>query len=131
MYDFTKYWNVFALFTLCSLAAVGFDAITQLLHRVVTRPGNQMVCKIMLGGIFAAAILHPSAHSFGINWRLFQVPPKKVTTGQFYQVASVRWLGVSSTRNRGPDPGVDETVMYSNLTKKCRDDYMVWSRGLS
>jgi hypothetical protein len=117
MSDFTKYWNVFALFTLCSLAAVGFDTIIQLLHRVVPHPRGQMVCRIMLGGVFATAILHPSAHAFGINSRLFQVLPKKITNGQFYQVASVRWLGVSSTRNRTPDPGVDETVMYSNLQK--------------
>jgi len=117
MYDFTKYWNVFALFTLCSLAAVGFDAITQLLRRVVTCRGNQMVRKITLGGIFAAATLHPFAHSFEMNWQLYQVPPREVTARQFYQVASVRWLGVTSTRNRGPDPGVDETVMYSNLKK--------------
>jgi hypothetical protein len=117
MYDFTKYWNVFALFTVCGLAAFGFDAITRLLCPVSTSLRQRMVRRIMLGGIFAAAILHPFGHSFWINWRLFQAPPKKVTTGQFYQVASVRWLGVSSTRNRGPDPGVDETVMYSNLTK--------------
>jgi hypothetical protein len=117
MNDFAKYWNVFALFTVCGLAALGFDAITQLLHRLNTHPGNQMGRKIILGGIFAATILHPAAHSFLINWQLFQVPPQEVTAGQFYQVASARWFGVLPHRWRTPHPGVDETVMYSNLRK--------------
>ena len=116
MNDFTKYWNVFALFTVCGLAGLGFDAVRQL--RVVTRPGGQMIRKILVSAIFAAAIFHPFAHSFWINWQLFQVPPKEVTAGEFYQVASARWFGVLLPhRWRTPHPGVEETVMYSNLRK--------------
>jgi hypothetical protein len=119
MNDFTKYWNVFALFTVCGLAALGFDAINQLLRRAFTSPGQHMVRKIMLGGIFSAAILHPSVYSFGINWQLYQVPLREVRPQQFYQVASASWVGVPSHDRwgRGPIRGVEETVMYFNLQK--------------
>jgi hypothetical protein len=78
-----------------------------------------MVGKIVLSAIFCAAILHPFVHSFLINWQLYQLPPPEATPKQFYQVASARWVGVPSNHNRwrGPEPGVDETVMYFNLQK--------------
>jgi hypothetical protein len=117
MNDYPRYWNVFALFILCGLAALGFDAITQLLRRALNGPGNQIVRKIILGGIFAAAILHPSVHSFWINSQEFQVLPKEIITRQFHQVASERWFGVPPRRERTPYPGIDDTVMYSNLQK--------------
>ena len=38
--------------------------------------------------------------------------------GSFYQVAAAHWFGSPpNTRDRAPYPGVDETVMYSNLRK--------------
>lgn len=117
MNDFAKYWNVFALFAVCGLAGLGFDAFAGLLDRVVTIPRQRKIRAIVLGGIFAAAILHPAVHSFGINWRLFQTQPKEVAAGPYYQVASARWFGVPPRRERTPDPGVDDTVMYSNLKK--------------
>jgi hypothetical protein len=115
MNDFAKYWNVFALFAVCGLAGLGFDAFAGVLDRGVTVPRQSRIRAIILGGIFAAAILHPFAHSFWMNWQLFQIPHKEVTTRQFYQVASARWFGVPPRRERTPYPGVDETVMYSNL----------------
>jgi hypothetical protein len=119
MNDFTKYWNVFALFAVCGLAALGFDATTQLFQRAFTSPGQRIVVKIVLGGIFFAAILHPFVYSFGINWQLYQFPPTEVTARQFYQVASASWDGVPSHGRwgRGPERGVEDTVMYFNLQK--------------
>ena len=119
MNDFTKYWNVFALFTLCILAALGFDAILQLIGRTFSHPGRPMVQKVAMGAIFFIATLHPFVHSFWINWRLYQLSPQQVTPSQFYQVASARWVRLPSDLNRwrGPEPGVDKTVMYFNLRK--------------
>jgi hypothetical protein len=117
MLDFTKYFNVFVLFTLCGLAALGFDAVAQLLRETFGFVAKPTVEKIILGGIFVAAILHPAVYSFGINWQLYRVPPKTFLPDQFYHVASSRWLGVSNHRWRGPEPGIDETVMYFNVQK--------------
>jgi hypothetical protein len=106
-------------FTLCGLAALGFDVTARLFGRTFTRPGKNMMRKIILGGIFLVAILHPAAYSLQTTWRLYQVTPKEATPEQFYQVASARWVEVPSNRNRwrGPELGVDETVMYFNLKK--------------
>jgi hypothetical protein len=55
--DFAKYWNVFALFAVCGLAGLGFDAFAGLLDRVVTIPRQRKIRAIVLGGIHSRTIL--------------------------------------------------------------------------
>jgi hypothetical protein len=117
MLDFTKYWNVFVLFTLCGLAAIGFDAITEFFGRIFVHPERSKVQEFVLAAIFIAAVLHPAAYSFWINWGLYQAAPHRDTPEQFSQVASSRWLGVTDTRWRVPNPSADGTSMYFNLQK--------------
>jgi hypothetical protein len=117
MLDFTKYWNVFVLFALCGLAAVGFDAIAELLGRIFARAEQSFVQKVVLAGTFLAAVFHPAIYSFWINWDLYQRAPIESTPGQFYQIVSSRWAGLTPHRWRTPEPGIDATVMYFNLAK--------------
>jgi hypothetical protein len=117
MLDFTKYWNVFVLFALCGLAAMGFDAVADLLARTFGRSGARRGRNFVLGAIFAAAIIHPAWYAFWINWSLFQRAPRAFTPEEFYQIADSRWAGVTNTRARPPTPGADGTVMYFNLQK--------------
>ena len=117
MLDFTKYWNIFVLFTLCALAALGLDAITELFGRIFARAEQSFIQKVVLAGIFLAAIFHPAIHSFWINWALYRSGPIETTPGPFYQVASSRWLGFTKHRWRVHNARIDETIMYFNLKK--------------
>jgi hypothetical protein len=117
MLDFTKYWSVFVLFTLCALAALGLDSITELFGRLFSRAEQSVIHKVVLAGIFLAAIFHPAIYSFWINWELYRGAPIETTPGPFYQVAASRWLGFTKHRWRTPNPDVAETVMYLNLKK--------------